>query len=392
MELQQLEKRLDWIDDERRTDKNTINQLRDRFITMEGKLKAAEQENKLLDGEVTRLKAVMGRLDLIDEALASNRTEFSQWVNQEKQQAEKRESEVKKLLRIEVQGVEANVIEAQKLTKSIPTIQENLEARELEEKRLSGLIDGINQGLDEMRLRTDDQGRVNRVLEDGFTQDSQRLTDLQGEVSALRKRSDEYRGRFEVFDAEFRRVESRLKELVAVEKERNESQTAFFSKQTSAEADREKTWKDWTARFETIETQTAEIEGHILSLDETLGEVKRTNEVSEELNQKVERRINELTEMQRLSEERFRQEWNTFKADDQKRWTNYMLSHDEQQSDSSRRLERMVDRVTIIEDGLQELQDLLGEVTEFSWKRLHAMLEVVRDWTADHERLQGGLR
>jgi len=392
MELQQLEKRLDWIDDERRTDKNTINQLRDRFITMEGKLKAAEQENKLLDGEVTRLKAVMGRLDLIDEALASNRTEFSQWVNQEKQQAEKRESEVKKLLRIEVQGVEANVIEAQKLTKSIPTIQENLEARELEEKRLSGLIDGINQGLDEMRLRTDDQGRVNRVLEDGFTQDSQRLTDLQGEVSALRKRSDEYRGRFEVFDAEFRRVESRLKELVAVEKERNESQTAFFSKQTSAEADREKTWKDWTARFETIETQTAEIEGHILSLDETLGEVKRTNEVSEELNQKVERRINELTEMQRLSEERFRQEWNTFKADDQKRWTNYMLSHDEQQSDSSRRLERMVDRVTIIEDGLQELQDLLGEVTEFSWKRLHAMCEVVRDWTADHERLQGGLR
>jgi hypothetical protein len=34
----------------------------------------------------------------------------------------------------------------------------------------------------------------------------------------------------------------------------------------------------------------------------------------------------------------------------------------------------------------------LGEVNEFSWKRLQAILEAVRDWAADHERLQGGLR
>ena len=392
MELQQLEKRIDWIDDERRKDKNTINQLRDRVIVLEGKLRTAEQENKTLDSEVSRLKAVMGRLDRIDEALASNRTEISQWVNQQKKRAEQRESEVKKLMRIEVQGVETNIAEAQKLAKSIPNIMDSLEAREQEEKRLSGLINKINQGLDEIRLRVEDQGRTYRVLEDGQNQDSQRLTDLQGETSALRKRSDEYRGQFEVFDAEFRRIESRLRELVVVEQERNEAQTAFFSKQTSAEADREKTWKDWTARFETIETQATDIEEHIQSLDETLQEVKRNNRVSEELNLKVERRISELTEMQRLSEERFRQEWNTFKADDQKRWTNYMLSHDEQQSDTNRRLERMNDRVTMIEDSLQELQDLFGEFNEFSWKHFQAILEAVRNLTADHERLQGGLR
>ena len=34
---------------------------------------------------------------------------------------------------------------------------------------------------------------------------------------------------------------------------------------------------------------------------------------------RFERRINEITEMERLTEERFRQEWVTFKADDQKR-------------------------------------------------------------------------
>jgi len=33
--------------------------------------------------------------------------------------------------------------------------------------------------------------------------------------------------------------------------------------------------------------------------------------------------------MQRLSEERFRQEWNDWRADDQKRWKQFTLSNDE---------------------------------------------------------------
>lgn len=392
MELQQIESRLEWLDDERRKDKNTVTQLKDRVITLEGKLRAAEQENKALDSEITHLKAVMGRLDRIDDALANSRSEFGQLVNQQKQQAELRETEIKKLLRVEVQGLESTLTEAQKSLKVIPTIQENLESRQEEENRLGNLIENLNQAVDELRIRSEDQSRIYRVVEDSQRQDSQRLTDLQGELSALRKRSDEYRGRFDVFDAEFRRVESRLKELVAVEQERNEAQTAFFEQQTSLEAERTQTWKEWTARFETIEAQATDMEGHLDAIDSTYQDVKRVQEKAENLSVKVERRMSELTEMQRLSEERFRQDWNTFKADDQKRWTNYMLSNDEQQSDTNRRLERMGDRITMMEDVLQEVQDLLQEVTQFSWKRLHAMLEAVRDWTADFERLQNGLR
>ncbi len=392
MELQQIESRLEWLDDERRKDKNTVTQLKERIISLEGKLRAAEQENKSLSSEITHLKAVMGRLDRIDEALANSREEFGQLVTQQKQQAEVRETEIKKLLRVEVQGIETTLSEAQKSLKFIPSLQEDLDTRKQEEGRLSGLIDGLNQAVDELRIRSEDQNRSVRVIEDNQRQDSQRLTDIQGEVAALRKRSDEFRGRFDVSDAEFRRVESRLKELVAVEQERNEAQSAFFEKQNSLEAERSLTWKEWTARFETIESQASEMEGHLDAIDNTYQDVKRIQEKAENLSQKVERRMNELTEMQRLTEERFRQDWNTFKADDQKRWTNYMLSNDEQQSDTNRRLEKTGERVTLMEDSLQEVQDLLQEISQFSWRRLHAMLEAVRDWTADFERLQSGLR
>jgi hypothetical protein len=68
--------------------------------------------------------------------------------------------------------------------------------------------------------------------------------------------------------------------------------------------------------------------------------VKRSQDSFDEITQKFERRINEITEMSRINEDRFRQEWGGFKNDDQKRWTNYSLSQEEQFREIQRQLEK----------------------------------------------------
>ena len=106
------------------------------------------------------------------------------------------------------------------------------------------------------------------------------------------------------------------------------------------QVERERVWKDWQARFEVIEQQTADIDTNLQALDTTHRAVKRSQGTLDELNIKVDRRVNEMAEIQRLSEERFRQEWVTFKADDQKRWTNYTLTQEEQRGEVSRQYEK----------------------------------------------------
>ena len=49
--------------------------------------------------------------------------------------------------------------------------------------------------------------------------------------------------------------------------------------------------------------------------------------------------------MQRLSEDRLRQEWVTFKADDQKRWIGYTLSQDEGSKDVRRSMQKLEERI-----------------------------------------------
>jgi len=96
--------------------------------------------------------------------------------------------------------------------------------------------------------------------------------------------------------------------------------------------------------------------------------------------------------VQRLAEERFRQEWVTFKADDQKRWTNYTLTVDEQRSDTLRQFDKVADKVTTIEDELQELQDLTAQMVEQTEKRLGALLSAYHEAVTGFERSVGRAR
>ena len=85
-------------------------------------------------------------------------------------------------------------------------------------------------------------------------------------------------------------------------------------------------------------------------------------------------------------------EWTTFKADDQKRWTNYTLSQDEQRSEMARRFERINERVTYVEDGLQEIQDLLQYVNELNAKNIQDLLTTLGELAFGYERTKGTSR
>jgi len=93
-----------------------------------------------------------------------------------------------------------------------------------------------------------------------------------------------------------------------------------------------------------------------------------------------------------LGEERFRQEWVTFKADDQKRWTNFSLTQDEERSEVTRHFEKLADRVTQIEDNLQDVHDLMQQVNDETEKRLQGLLAMTHEWVSAYERVLSHIR
>ncbi|MBA4380842.1 MAG: hypothetical protein C0393_09265 [Anaerolinea sp.] len=284
--------------------------------------------------DISRLTTTAARVEQFDDNLAKNRLEVNRFIEDLEKKHEAKQLEESKQYQAEFSSINKSLASLRKLKDAVSEIKESLKVRVDEEARLSRAISELKSKMEAALRASQDVQHAQGLAEESRRQDSKRLADLQGEISANRKRIEEVREKSDLSTDSIRRLEIRLTELLASEAERRQSQTAFIEQQSRLQVDRNRTWKEWEERLETLAKQTESFETQLQELDAAQRAVKRAREAYEEIVQKFERRINEITEMQRLSEDRFRQEWVTFKSDDQKRWSSYTLSHEEQQRDA----------------------------------------------------------
>jgi chromosome segregation ATPase len=389
MDSEQLQKRIQWIEEDRRKEKDSIALLENKLVGLEGNLAATLQQGKNLSSDITRLSAIITRMDQYDQALTNTRLENKQTMDELDKSLKLRLDESEKIQQVQLKSFEDNFTDMKKQLDMIPKLDKGIQARIDVEVAVRRSLDELRGKIDSVRVEEEEYTRTIRLLEDGRRQDAKRIVDLQGEVNALRKRMDDQRGQTELMNTNLKKLETRVNELITVENERRDTMSNFITKQTVTQVERDRTWKEWQTRFDSIEKQGGDIESQLLNLDTTHREVKRIQANLEDLAQRVERRINEITEIQRLSEDRFRQEWVSFKADDQKRWTNYTLTQEEQRNEAARQFDRLAEQATHLEDELQEVKDLLQQANEMAEKRLQSILAMAHEWVSTYERTIG---
>jgi chromosome segregation ATPase len=379
MDFEQILKRIEWLDDERRKDKLLISSLEDRLMKSEGNITPLMQEIKGVSNDLSRIQAALTRFDQIDSAISQVRIDFPRSLEAIEKQRLEKEREQEKVRLADMESVNIAISNVRKGLDPIPEIKKELVARSEEEKRLIRLIAEVDKKVLESKRSDDEYRRSIKLLEENIHQDSKRILDVQGEVSSLRKRVEEQRGKVDLSNEMLRKIEMRQNELVNAEVERKQAQTAFIERQSMAQVERDRIWRDWQTRFEIIEGQALNLDSQLQLLDATQRSIKHAQDSFEDITQRFERRINEITEMQRLVEDRFRQEWVSFKADDQKRWSNYMLSNDEQIREVGKQFEKLSERLIQLEDSTQDFQDVNQQILETTHRRLQGMLNLLRE-------------
>jgi len=389
MDIEQIIKRLDWLEDEHRKDKMLIATLQERVADLEEGLPRTTQQMIALEGDIARITTNLSRFEQLEAAIAQVRVDLTRMIQEAEKQRAERDREWERVRMTDLEALNKAIAEVRKGLEVLAGIQKTLQTRVEEENRLGRLIENLEQRIGQDKRENEEIRRQQRLLEESQRQDSKRIIDLQGEVAAMRKRLDEQRGKVELLSDAQRKLETRINELIAAETERRQSQVAFMDKQNMLNLERDRIWKEWQSRFEQIEALASGLDTQIQTLDATHRSLKRAQEAFEEITARFERRINEITEMQRLAEDRFRQEWANFKADDQKRWTNYMLVQEEQNRELSRQLSKLEERLVLLEDVSQEVQDVLHLINEETRKMLQKLSAFSRDLLEDYEQSLG---
>jgi DNA repair exonuclease SbcCD ATPase subunit len=387
MDLEQLNKKIEWLDEERRKDKTTIAMLSERISVLEGNNSGTLQELKSIQSETSRLNAMVGKIDQIQDNVAQLKVDLSKNIELIDKARKDQLKESDKVRKSEIDSVNKSILELRKPIDTITEIKRTLQVRQEEEFRLNRLIGEADKKISEFSRSDEEYKRSIRLVEEGRRQDSKRLTDLLGEVTAIRKRLDEQRGKVDLTTDSTRKLELRVGELINAESERRQSVSSFIEKQTVQQMDRDRLWKEWQDRFATFDKQTSIIEAQLQNLDAMQRSVKRSQDALDEITQKFDRRINEITEVARINEERFRQDWTAFKNDDQKRWANNSLNQEEQYRDLTRQLEKFQEKLINLDDLTQELNDLVIQGNEETQKRIQSLISLAHSWAEDFSRI-----
>jgi chromosome segregation ATPase len=390
MEFEQLVKRIEWLDEEHRKTRAVITRLEERMAAMEANIDTVAKQLKPLPKQIADVASTAARLDQFDGIFAKQRDDMKQAIDEIEKRYQKRELEITKRHHEDLEPFHRAIDELRRRIESeFPPIKHDLKARVLEEYRLNEAIKELKPPIEDAVRIAHEAIRTQNVFEEARRAESKRVADLQGELAALRKRIDEVRSRTDLGLDSYKNIESRIRELTLSESERKAAQIAFIEQQSITQIDRDRSYKEWKEKFDSIKVTTQAFDAQVLALEEALRKSNRAQDTYTELNTKLERRINELTEMHRLTEDRLRQEWVTFKADDQKRWTGYTLTQDEGVKDVRRLVIKLEDRIPPIEDLIENVQDQIHQTTSATEQQLQELMNVAHEWLSAYERIMG---
>ncbi|MBN1231477.1 MAG: hypothetical protein JXA19_06420 [Anaerolineales bacterium] len=391
MDSNQIKQQLDWLDEERRNDKNLISDLNKRISNLEVTVVKALKENKDLNSEITRLSVIITRFEDYKKDIENIKKEIEKEVNFSQDQSLIREQDFLKRHDIEHEGLEKKLTEYQKKLQNLKEIEDQVVERKEENTRLQKSINDIKAALSDTSQLKEEYMRSKRSMEDNFSQNERRINDLIGDMISLRKYTDEARATLDLVSDSQKKFEGRVNDLISSEVERKDSMVAFIENVKAQQNEMEKTWKEAFKELSSLEKLATDIPQKIQSLEFLQRSIGQAKEDFEQMQERLDRRINEISEIQRLNDDRFRQEWNTFKADDQKRWTNYILNQEEQQRELRRSVEKVVEQTSNLDDVFQGLQDIVKFNSEQQRKLTHSALSLLKEWISENERFSSSI-
>lgn len=386
MDIEQASKTIEWLDGERRKDRQEITALQERVSALTTENGALMRRLHELEQGLQSANTAIQRVSKIDSLLDGYRKEMARNLEEIERRRVESEKEDERLRKIERDALNKAMAELRKNLEGIPKLEREIGTRRDEEARVARLIAELQLKVSEFNKHVDERNRAVTVLDEGRRQDVKRIADLQIEVGDIRKRADEARGKVEMLEDMVRRTDARLAEVFLAENDRREAQARWIEAQSMALAESERAFVDLRSSTEATLKGMEDYARRVDQYADAFRDMRRIVEEARQMVEMIERRVSESAEVHRLSEEKFRQDWASFLADDQKRWTTHMLLRDEQWREHDRLAGKQAERLTEFDEQIAELAARLREFQAVDASRMQTLLNVVREIAAEYDQ------
>jgi chromosome segregation ATPase len=369
MDINQIAKMIEWLDEERRHDKQTIATLEERLAQQEETISGFQRRINTVESDQTVMKETSNTLTADGDLMEQLRSEMRQLLEGSEARRLTAEREAERRQELNREGLSRTIRDLQEQVEKIQRNIGSVTEIKSDTSRMIETIAVVQQNLDTLTKRMDENDRRFASLEEQRRQDARRINELESEIPEVKKQIDTMRPKMNLIEDLSLRNERRMQDVQNGDRERREQMQQFIDQQQLMMQQNEQKVEDVLKRFGQHDKDMQENIERFETWAGAYRDMKRLIDDFDRIGERLERRINEVGEMQRLSEERFRVEWNDWGDDDQKRWKQMRLSSDEVWRNHDKEFMQYTSRLENIESVFEPLADSLRRLWSLERER-----------------------
>jgi len=334
-------------------------------------LDAVREQKKEFD----RMNSIVGNLGQFDSAISQMRVDFTKKLEDHEKRRKSEEKNRNDLWREETRNLSQAIEQAKQDITRDTTLKMKTQLDEL--SMMIGKFKEIELSY-EKRVKEDDEIKASfNALKQEGNQQKKKFDSYSRDLEGMKKRQDEIRDKQEIILNDLRTNDTRLTEIINTEVERRQVYLNFVEQQNLAQQDRERIWREWQQHFDGIISQADRL---IPELQNQQIEVIKNKNAFEEITQRFERRLNEISELYRLLDEKLRNEWTIYKSDTEKKWSNLSIIFDEKQGSFADQFNKLKERMLAVEDSTHDIQEVLMLMSKEIQTGMQSLMNMVNGW------------
>lgn len=174
VDMEQIIKRLEWLDNERRKDKSRITALESRITDLNTNHSLLQSEIKDLQEEFARFSSFQNRIDLLDHQISQLRIDAFRQIEERDKTHTEREKEIDSARRNGLDSANRTLSELRKSIEPLQEIRKTLLTRNEEYFRLNRMIEEVNSRIESAALDKEEYNRFHKTIEENRKQDAKR--------------------------------------------------------------------------------------------------------------------------------------------------------------------------------------------------------------------------
>jgi chromosome segregation ATPase len=374
MEMTQMTQMLQWLEEERRKDKALIATLQEQVRGQEEQLSQYSAQIQDLSTKITAVQNLVSQVTGFEETVSNYKNEVLFELNRREDAQKKEKSESDRLRKIEHEAIIDHLGQLDKQIQVLPRYDEGLKARQAEDQRLSEVIQRMQVSIKDLEKRSDDRVQSVTYLEEQRRTDNRRIAELEHDTTEVRKKIEALATKLPLLETMIQKQKPRIDEAIAETKKYEKP----IEELRISDFQREQKMKQYLDQGEQVAKELARLVQQTQGFIEQEQAVKRTLDKAEGFQARVEKRQNEVAEMQRLAEDRIKRQWEEWQTVRQKEQQKRQVVEDEKWRTQENINEETSERFNPIEAQVQTHQTHLEALFDTRRMEAHRKLEAMQ--------------